>query len=42
MDLDELKKLREENFLSHKKKKREYYLKNKAKKKAPKKTKAKK
>ena len=37
MDLDELKKLREENFLSHKKKKREYYLKNKAKKKAPKK-----
>lgn len=29
MDLTELKKLREENFLAHKKKKREYYLKNK-------------
>lgn len=33
MDLNELKKLREENFLAHKKKKRDYYLKNKAKKK---------
>jgi len=32
MDLDDLKKLREENFLAHKKKKRDYYLKNKAKK----------
>lgn len=29
MNLEELKKLREENFLSHKKKKREYYLKKK-------------
>lgn len=29
MDLDELKRLREENFSAHKKKKREYYLKNK-------------
>ncbi len=32
MNLDELKKRREQNFLSHKKKKREYYLKNKMKK----------
>jgi len=32
MDLNELRKLREENFLAHKKKKRDYYLKNKAKK----------
>ncbi len=30
MNLDELKKLRENNFLKHKKKKKEYYLKNKA------------
>ena len=29
MDLEELKKLREENFLAHKRKKREYYLKKK-------------
>ena len=29
MNLDELKKLREENFLKHKKKKKEYYLKKK-------------
>lgn len=29
MNLEELKKLRSENFLSHKKKKKEYYLKNK-------------
>ena len=27
MNLDELKKRREENFLAHKKKKKEYYLK---------------
>ncbi|RYA24804.1 hypothetical protein CRU96_01370 [Malaciobacter halophilus] len=33
MDLRELKKLREENFLAHKKKKREYYLKSKLEKK---------
>lgn len=32
MDLDELKRLREEKLLAHKKKKREYYLKSKAKK----------
>lgn len=32
MNLDELKKLREENFLAHKKKKQTYYLKSKAKK----------
>ncbi len=32
MNLDELKKLRESNFLAHKKKKKEYYLKSKAKK----------
>lgn len=30
MNLDELKKVRKENFLAHKKKKREYYLKSKA------------
>jgi hypothetical protein len=30
MNLEELKKLREKNFLKHKKKKKEYYLKNKA------------
>lgn len=29
MNLDELKKLRESNFLAHKKKKRDYYLKKK-------------
>jgi hypothetical protein len=29
MNLEELKKRREENFLRHKKKKREYYLKKK-------------
>ncbi len=29
MDLEELKRIRQENFSSHKKKKREYYLKNK-------------
>ena len=29
MKLEELKKLREEKFLAHKKKKREYYLKKK-------------
>ena len=29
MNLEELKKLREEKFLAHKKKKREYYLKKK-------------
>lgn len=29
MDLEELKKLRKENFLDHKKRKREYYLKKK-------------
>lgn len=29
MDLEELKRLRKENFLAHKKKKREYYLKKK-------------
>lgn len=29
MNLDELKKLREEKFLAHKRKKREYYLKKK-------------
>lgn len=29
MDLEELKRLRERNFLDHKKKKREYYLKKK-------------
>lgn len=33
MDLEELKRVRKENFLSHKKKKREYYLKNKLEKK---------
>lgn len=32
MNLSELKKLREESFLAHKKKKRAYYLKNKSKK----------
>jgi len=37
MNLEELKKLREKNFLEHKKKKKEYYLKNKAMKKAPRK-----
>ena len=31
MNLSELKKRREQNFLAHKKKKRAYYLKNKAK-----------
>lgn len=31
MDLEELKKLREENFKKHKRKKREYYLKSKEK-----------
>lgn len=31
MDLEKLKRLREEKFLAHKKKKREYYLKNKLK-----------
>ena len=30
MNLDDLKKLREEKFLAHKRKKRAYYLKNKA------------
>lgn len=30
MNLDELKKIRKENFLAHKKKKRAYYLKSKA------------
>ena len=30
MNLEELKKLRQEKFLAHKKKKREYYLKKKA------------
>ena len=29
MNLDELKKRREQNFLAHKKKKKEYYLKKK-------------
>lgn len=29
MDLEELKRIRKENILAHKKKKREYYLKNK-------------
>ncbi|MGB1226779.1 MAG: hypothetical protein ACPG9K_02730 [Poseidonibacter sp.] len=33
MDLEELKKLREQNFIAHKKKKKQYYLKNKVSKK---------